>query len=106
MQIYLEPLEEKAFADKSIWLPKLYVRYIEDVFAIFDNVNDYNKFLKVLNQHQNSIKFSVEKATNSLHYFELELEIANHSVNTCSWVWPKRSNTGAPLHYSAKHPQK
>ena len=32
-------LEEKILVHQAICLPKLYIRYIDDVFAIFDNDN-------------------------------------------------------------------
>ena len=53
---FLGHLEEKIFDDKSICLPKLYLRYIDDIFAISDNDNDCNEFLKVLNRRV-SIEF-------------------------------------------------
>ena len=37
--LFLGHLEEKVFADKPFCLPKLYLRYIDDMFAIFDNHN-------------------------------------------------------------------
>ena len=74
---------KKNFADKSICLPKLYLRYIHDVFVIFDN--DYNEFLKVHNRQHNNIKFTVEKTTNSLHLLDLESKITNHGFN--SWIY-------------------
>ena len=46
--LFLEHLEEKISNDKSICSPKLYQRYIDDVFAVFDNDNNCNEIFKVL----------------------------------------------------------
>ena len=100
---FLGHIKEKNFSDKSICLPKLHLRYADDVFAIFDNNNNCNEFLKVLNRQHNNIKFTVGKTTNSLHFLDLELEIINHGFN--SWVWRKPTNTGLLLHHTAKCPK-
>ena len=45
--------------------PKLYLRYVDDVFAVFENNNASLSFLNVLsNQHKN-MKFTVE------HFYDL-----------------------------------
>ena len=60
---FLRHLKEKNFAEKSIRFPKLYLRYIDHVFAIIDNDNICNEFLKVINRQHSNIKFTVEKTT-------------------------------------------
>ena len=48
---FMAHLEEKIFAEKSNGpvLPKLYLRYIDDVYAIFDSNQNSDEFLPVLN---------------------------------------------------------
>ena len=53
---FLGSLEKKIVDDKTINLPKLpvYLRYIDDVYAVFENESTSKKFLKVLNsKHEN-----------------------------------------------------
>ena len=46
---FLGHLKEKTFAQNSSTAPKLYLRYIDDVYAIFDDNNFCTSFLFILN---------------------------------------------------------
>ena len=46
VNFFLGYVVEKVFADQTICLPKLYLRYIDDIFSIFNNNDDCNEFLK------------------------------------------------------------
>ena len=60
---FMAHLEENIFAEKSNGplLPKLYLRYIDDVYAIFDSNQNCDEFLPILNAQHQSVKFTVKK---------------------------------------------
>ena len=55
--------EEKIFEHNCNVVPKLYLRYIDDSYALFDNKKDCFKFLDILNFQHNDIKFTIEQST-------------------------------------------
>ena len=73
--------------------PKLYVRYIDDVFAVFDDVNACSSFLNILNSQHDNIKFTIEKSTNTLQFLDVDIKISENTVDT--WVWRKPTNSRA-----------
>ena len=78
--------------DKPDNLTKLYVRYIDDVFAVFDDVNACSSFLNILNSQHDNIKFTIEKSTNTLQFLDVDIKISENTVDTS--VWRKPTNTG------------
>ena len=53
VNFFLKYVKEKIFAQNSSAAPKLYLRYIDDVYAIFDDDNSYSSCLSILNsQHK------------------------------------------------------
>ena len=71
--------EEKTFAEKSNapLLSKFYLRYIDDVYAIFDSNQNCDEFLPILNAQHQSVKFTVEKAAYSLPLLDVEINLTN-----------------------------
>ena len=55
--------------------PKLYLRYIDDIFAIFDNDQSCTKFLEKLNTQHPNIKFTLEQAKNRIRFLDVEIKI-------------------------------
>ena len=53
--------ESKWLNEYNLHKPKLYLRYVDDILAAFDNEQDSLKFLN--NRHPN-IKFTIEKQSN------------------------------------------
>lgn len=103
---FLGCLEEKIFQnDDNNTLPKIYLRYIDDVFACFENENDCTKFLDILNSQHKDIRFTVEKATraNTLSFLDVNVQLLNNGYETC--VWRKATNTGLVLNFNAVCPK-
>ena len=44
--------------------PKLYLRYVDDILATFDNEQDSLNFFNFLNNRHPNIKFTIEKQIN------------------------------------------
>ena len=47
--------------------PKIYMRYTDDIFAVFENDNDNAcmSFLEVLNNQHKNISYTIEKSKNT-----------------------------------------
>ena len=73
---FLGYIEEKIFANNKELLPKLYLRYIDDVYAVFDCDDDCLKFLEVLNSQHKDIRFTIEKATkfSTLNFLDVQIK--------------------------------
>ena len=80
-------LEEKIFAEKSNGplLLKLYLRYIDDAYPIFDSNQNCDEFLPILNEEHQSVKFTVEKATNSVPFLDVEIKFDEFGFKTSVW---------------------
>ena len=83
--------------------PKLYLRYIDDIFAIFDNDQSCTKFLEKLNTQHPNIKFTLEQAKNTIPFLDVEIKINLDKFDT--WTWRKPSNTGLLLNFNAFCPR-
>ena len=97
-------LETLIFKDLMSYNPKLYVRYIANVFAVFDNVNTCLSFLNILNSQYDNIKFTIKKCTNTLQFLDVGIKISENTVDT--WVWRKPTNTDLFLNFAAICPIK
>ena len=101
---FLGHLETLIFKDQMSCRPKLYVRYIHDVFAVFDDVNACSSFVNILNSQHDNIKLTIEKSTNTLQFLDVGIIISENNVDT--WVWRKPTNTGLFLNFAAICPIK
>ena len=81
---FLGHLETSIFKDQMSCHPKLYVRYIDDAFGIFDDVNAYSSFLNILNSQHHNIKFTIENSTYTLQFLDVDIKINENTGNT--WV--------------------
>ena len=105
---FLGYLEQKIFinSDECVWgsiNPKLYVRYVDDVFAVFDSTMPFNNFLEHLNSQHPNIKFTVEEGIGSLPFLDTEIKINGDTFE--SWTYRKKTDTGAILNLAAVCPQ-
>ena len=55
--------------------PKFCVCYIDDVFAVFDDVNACSPFLNILNSQHDILKFTIEKSTNTLQFLDVDIKV-------------------------------
>ena len=93
---FLGYLEQKIFinSDECVWgsiNPKLYVRYVENVFAVFDNKIPYNNFLEHLNSQHPNIEFTVEEGASSLPFLDTEIKISGDTFE--SWTYTEKRQT-------------
>ena len=84
-------------------IPKLYLRYIDDIFALLRADQSHEDFFHFINALHPNLEFTVEIATSSLPFLDVEVKIGE-SVELC--VYRKKTNTGVLLNFAAAAPIK
>ena len=82
--------------------PKLYLRYVDDVFAVFEDESQIKPFFDYLNQLHKNLTFTAELGAKTLPFLNVEIEINANDFN--SWVYRKKTHTGVFLNFSATVP--
>jgi len=72
-------MENKIFETLHDFYPKLYLRYIDDIFAVFEDKYSCTSFLNLLNAQHKNIKFTVEHASNTLSFLDVKIKINNRA---------------------------
>ena len=85
--------------------PNIYVRYVDDIFAVFGSISDRNAFFTHLNNHHPSLKFYFEEAQEKLLPF-LDGNARIDSGNLSTTVYRKITHTGVLLNFKAMAPMK
>ena len=101
---FLAETETRLLQQQFNSAPKVYFRYVDDIFAIFNNEADSMEFLNRLNSQHKNLQFTMEKSTNTLPFLDMELKI--HNNNLQSWIWRKPTHTGVFLNFKAICPLK
>ena len=86
------------------FLPKLYLRYVDRISAVFPDDESCTKFLDLLNAQHKNIKFTVEHASETIPFLDVEIKLTDSGVDT--WVWRKPTNTNLLLNFNAFCPLK
>ena len=77
-----------------------YRRYVDDIFALFNNENEANTFLSYLNSRHNSIKFTVEKETDrKLSFLDVLMDNSNNKPITS--IYRKKTFTGLLMNFQS-----
>ena len=66
---FLAETETRLLQQQLNSAPKVYFRYVDDIFAIFNNKADSMEFLDRLNSQHKNLQFTMEKSTNTLPLF-------------------------------------
>lgn len=97
---FLGHLERHNFFTNKNLNPKFYIRYVDDIFAVFDNSVSCEDFLNHINNQHKNIKFTIEKSIdNVLPFLDTRVEIVGDSFESC--VFRKPTNTNVLLNASA-----
>ncbi|XP_050299707.1 uncharacterized protein LOC126738416 [Anthonomus grandis grandis] len=101
--IFMEWFEEHAI-DASRCKPKLWLRYVDDTFIIWDKEEKaLQEFLLHLNSFRPTIKFTMETEKDSALPF-LDVLVKKVGGNLRTSVYRKPTHTGQYLHYESNHP--
>ena len=101
---FIANLETKLMNKLQTPTRKLYLRYVDDIFAIFDDQQACSLFFQQINAQHPDIKFTVEHSTNTLSFLDVEIKVNDNMFGT--WVCKKSTNTGLLLNFSALCPKK
>ena len=88
----------------SDFTPQFYNRYVDDICAIFYDSDNVQNFLDFINDLHENIKFTVEHASNTFPFLNVELKF--NDFNFDSWVYRKQTHTGQLLNFTAACPDK
>ena len=101
---FLGHIEESLVFQNENICPKIYMRYVDDIFAVFPHNIPYEPFLDHLNNLHNNLKFTVDvgKADSPFPFLNVEIKIQGESVDT--WVFRKKTDTGVLLNFNAMVP--
>ena len=84
VNFFLGNLENSVFEHSSLSHPKIYFRYVDDEYAVFDDNPAVDSFLNVLNNLHNNIKFTVDKSRASTHFLNVDVKVNNDGTfETC-----------------------
>ena len=99
--LFLGCLEEKLFTNTNNLSPNLYLRYIVDIYAVFDSDSALSQFLDILNSQHIDVKFTLEKNTNcdNLPFLHVQIKLNDSGYDTC--VWRKPTNTESLFNFNA-----
>ena len=99
--IFIAQLEQKAIAS-FLSPPKLWLRFVDDVFSILKK-NAVENLLEHLNSQHRSITFTVEREVDhQLPFMDVKVHRNERSLKTS--VYRKPTHTGRYLNYESHHP--
>ena len=79
---FLSSLKNKLLKTQSQFHPKLYLRYVDDIFAVFDKDEICSKFLNSLNTQDKNIKFTMEHSLETIPFLDVEIKINDTGIET------------------------
>ena len=106
--IYMADWERTALA-KSRLLPTLYLRYLDDIFIIWEHSKqEFEQFFNILNTHHPSIKLKHTLSDTHVDFLDVTIFKGPGFLKTGTLdtkVYFKPTDTHALLHRSSHHPQ-
>ena len=101
---FLADLETNMFDKFSGIKPKGYVRYVDDIFCVFEDESQVTPFFDFLNSLHKNLKFTLELGTKSLPFLNTYIEINGYDFN--SSIYRKKTHTGVCMNFTALVPRK
>ena len=103
---FVSKIERNIFSDSknNQCKPIFYKRYVDDIFAVFTNSSDRDRFFTVLNSSHPNLQFTMEITTDALPFLDVEITAKDGMYNTR--VYRKPTNTGVLLNFESIAPLK
>ena len=79
---FMANLENKLLQKESDTKPKLYLRYVDDIFATFEDQQSSTTFLDLLNSQHKNIRFATEKSNGTISFLDVEIKINPNGLDT------------------------
>ena len=99
---FLAHLESTLLSRDDLVKPKLYLRYVDDIFAVF-SCDNFMPFFDALNQLHPNIKFTFELGNSSIAFLDTYISVADGQFT--SNVYRKVTNTNVLLNALAVCPE-
>ena len=95
---------EKRMLNSHDKQPKIWLRYIDDVFYIWVHGEDeLNRWIAHLNNHHHSIKFTNEWSRKEINFLDTTVKL-DHNQNLYTDLYTKPTDTNSYLNYNSAHP--
>ena len=82
---FLANLENKLLNKANGFYSKIYLRYVDDIFAIFDDNLSITKFLNLLNKQRSNMQFTMEKSMQALPFLDVHVQIRKNELDLSVW---------------------
>jgi hypothetical protein len=104
---FLGYLERNLFSESEEQYnsPKMYIRYVDDIFCIFRKDADYKPFLSKLNGLHPNLAFTYEMGGDTLPFLDTKITL-NGTNEFSSTVFRKQTDSGVILNYSSNSPMR
>ena len=106
--LFMACVEEKALATWSGVLPLTWMRFLDDIMAVWPgSVEDLEQFLEHLNAQMSHIKFTMNHSPHTITFLDLEIYKGRRFQSEATLdtrLYIKPTNPQAFLHYSSCHP--
>ena len=99
--LFIGVLEHK-FLHKNMLNVKMYVRFVDDILAVFEE-QDHDTFHKYLNSWHKNLNFTVEVGNKKIPFLDIDINVENSCLET--EVYRKPTNTNLLLNYEANVPK-
>ena len=93
VNFFLADLETRLLQQTLNCFPKLYYKYVENIFAVFDTECACVEFLNLLNSQNKNMKFTKENSFATFLDFQLKVKDGNFD----SWIRRNSTNIGVIL---------
>ena len=109
----LEGPQNHIYLYEEIWIqkcpkqfkPKYYQRYVDDIFLLFDDSTQINKFEKFMNSRHKNIQFTKEiEKENSLSFLDIRID-RNVNNNFETSIYRKPTFSGVYLNFKSYTPE-
>ena len=96
---FLPVMKNKILQNNADFLSKLYLRYADNIFCVFNNEISSDKFLDLLNKLHRNIKFTAEHGSETLPFLDFEITITESDIETK--IYRKQAHTNLLLNFNA-----
>lgn len=102
---FVAKIEKELLDGSTVKGLKFYRRYVDDIFAVFENEHDRDVFYRRLNCAHDNLQFTMEKTkatTKSLPFLDIDISIKSNCFETS--VYRKPTNTNVLLNFESTAP--
>ena len=92
-------MENRILQNNADFYPKLYLRYVDEMFCVFNNETSFDRFLDLLNKQHKNIKFTAEHGSETLPFLDGEVTITESGIETK--IYREQTHTNLQLNFYA-----